>query len=121
MPGLGRQNGVVLRRGFPAAEVKSSPVAPLAVFTAPQPQPSWVLTCVKQPLHCFHSLCRVLEEVVLFLGACVGYYSGDTRKLLEDCATLKPTVFAGVPRVYERIYSGVTDKVSYLPAKSKLS
>lgn len=45
------------------------------------------------------------------MGACIGYYSGDTRKLLDDCAVLKPTVFAGVPRVYERVYSGVIDKV----------
>jgi hypothetical protein len=36
---------------------------------------------------------------------------GDTRKLLEDCAVLQPTVFCAVPRVYERVYSGVMDKV----------
>lgn len=48
---------------------------------------------------------------MLFLGACIGYYSGDTRKVLEDCAALRPTVFAGVPRVYERVYTGVMDKV----------
>jgi long-subunit acyl-CoA synthetase (AMP-forming) len=36
---------------------------------------------------------------------------GDTRKLLEDCAVLRPTVFCAVPRVYERVYSGVMDKV----------
>lgn len=49
--------------------------------------------------------------MVLFLGAAIGYYSGDTRHLLDDCQALKPTVFAGVPRVYERVYSGVIDKV----------
>lgn len=54
---------------------------------------------------------RVVEEMVLFLGAAVGYYSGDTRRLLDDAKELRPTVFAGVPRVYERVYSGVLDKV----------
>jgi long-chain acyl-CoA synthetase len=49
--------------------------------------------------------------MVLFLGAAVGYYSGDTRKVLDDAKELRPTVFAGVPRVYERVYSGVLDKV----------
>jgi long-subunit acyl-CoA synthetase (AMP-forming) len=37
--------------------------------------------------------------------------AGDTRKLLDDCAVLRPTVFVAVPRVYERVYSGVMDKV----------
>jgi hypothetical protein len=36
---------------------------------------------------------------------------GDTRKLLDDCAVLQPTVFCAVPRVYERVYSGVMTKV----------
>eukprot|EP00879_Flechtneria_rotunda_P001890 GHRR01002062.1.p1 GENE.GHRR01002062.1~~GHRR01002062.1.p1 ORF type:complete len:668 (+),score=222.63 GHRR01002062.1:317-2320(+) len=58
-----------------------------------------------------HIFDRVIEEMVLFLGACIGYYSGDTRKVLEDAAALRPTVFAGVPRVYERVYTGVMDKV----------
>ncbi|WIA13533.1 hypothetical protein OEZ85_007105 [Tetradesmus obliquus] len=58
-----------------------------------------------------HIFDRVVEEMVLFLGAAVGYYSGDTRRLLDDAKELRPTVFAGVPRVYERVYSGVLDKV----------
>jgi hypothetical protein len=37
--------------------------------------------------------------------------AGDTKKLLDDCAVLRPTVFVAVPRVYERVYSGVMDKV----------
>jgi long-chain acyl-CoA synthetase len=30
---------------------------------------------------------------------------------MDDCAVLKPTVFCAVPRVYERVYAGVMDKV----------
>jgi long-subunit acyl-CoA synthetase (AMP-forming) len=37
---------------------------------------------------------------------------GDARKLLEDCVALAPTVFCAVPRVYERVYAGVMDKVT---------
>lgn len=48
---------------------------------------------------------------MVLLGASVGYFAGDTRKLLDDCAALRPTIFVAVPRVYERIYAGVMDKV----------
>lgn len=37
--------------------------------------------------------------------------TGDPKKLLDDCAVLKPTVFCAVPRVFERVYAGVMDKV----------
>jgi len=36
---------------------------------------------------------------------------GDTRKMLDDCVVLKPTVFCAVPRVFERVYEGVMNKV----------
>ena len=31
----------------------------------------------------------------------------DVRKLLEDVAELKPTIFVGVPRVFDRIYDRI--------------
>lgn len=31
--------------------------------------------------------------------------------LVEDIAALRPTMFAGVPRVFDRIYAGVMAKV----------
>lgn len=46
--------------------------------------------------------------------------AGDTRKLLDDCAVLRPTVFCAVPRVYERIYSGVMDKVGGRPGNQNI-
>ncbi len=36
---------------------------------------------------------------------------GDIRSLMDDVAALKPTLFVGVPRVFERVYNGVMDKV----------
>jgi len=62
---------------------------------------------------------RVCEEMCLYSGACIGYYCGDTRKILEDSVALKPTVFAGVPRVYERVYAGVMDKASKAAARQR--
>ncbi|KAG0013537.1 Long chain acyl-CoA synthetase 7 peroxisomal [Podila clonocystis] len=40
-------------------------------------------------------------------AARVGYYQGDTLKLLDDVAILQPTIFASVPRLFNRIYDKV--------------
>lgn len=66
---------------------------------------------------CF--LCRVVEEAVLAIGGCIGYYSGDLHKLMEDVGQFKPTVFAGVPRIYERVYTGVFEKVCGLSGQGQ--
>lgn len=36
---------------------------------------------------------------------------GDVKFLSDDLAALKPTIFVGVPRVFDRIYSGVQGQV----------
>ena len=64
-----------------------------------------------------HILERAAEATLYFHGAAIGFYSGDPRKLLEDVAILKPTVFAGVPKIFERVMGGVKAKVA---AGSKL-
>lgn len=38
-------------------------------------------------------------------------FQGDIRQLMDDVCALRPTLFAGVPRVFERVYNGVRDKV----------
>lgn len=35
------------------------------------------------------------------------FYLQDVRYLIEDLQELKPTMFCGVPRVYERLYTGM--------------
>lgn len=44
---------------------------------------------------------------MLHVGGCIGYWQGDVRKMIDDVGALRPTLFAGVPRVFERIYNGV--------------
>lgn len=58
-----------------------------------------------------HIFDRIVEEFALFSGARIGYFQGDTRKITEDVAALKPTLFIAVPRVLERIQSGISKKV----------
>ena len=38
------------------------------------------------------------------------FYNGDITKLKDDCAHLKPTIFIGVPRIYNKIVDGVSKK-----------
>jgi len=58
-----------------------------------------------------HILERVVLTAVLHCGASVGFYSGDIRMLREDMQALKPTMLAGVPRVFDKIYESINTKV----------
>ena len=54
-----------------------------------------------------HSFETVMQILTIIAGGSIGFYQGDARKLTDDIAALRPTVFAGVPRVYSRIYDRV--------------
>ncbi|KAJ3357622.1 Long chain acyl-CoA synthetase 7 peroxisomal [Allomyces javanicus] len=54
-----------------------------------------------------HGFELVIQQLVCLYGARAGFYSGDTRTILNDIAELKPTVFLSVPRVLQRIYDAV--------------
>ncbi|KAL2902778.1 Long chain acyl-CoA synthetase 4 [Bienertia sinuspersici] len=58
-----------------------------------------------------HIFDRVIEECFISHGARIGFWRGDVKLLLEDIAVLKPTIFCAVPRVLERIYSGLQEKL----------
>ncbi|CAD7699780.1 unnamed protein product, partial [Ostreobium quekettii] len=54
------------------------------------------------------TLAHIYERVNLiistFRGMSIGFYHGEVTELLDDIATLKPTVFCSVPRLWNRIY-----------------
>lgn len=50
-------------------------------------------------------------------GASVGFYQGNVKLLMDDIQALRPTIFAGVPRVYSRFYDKVC-KLAHLGANS---
>ena len=56
-------------------------------------------------------LAHIYETVVLngvlFHAGAVGFYQGDTLKIVEDLQALRPTVFSSVPRLYNRIYDKI--------------
>ncbi|SAM85910.1 related to Long-chain-fatty-acid--CoA ligase 6 [Ustilago bromivora] len=50
-----------------------------------------------------HIYARLCEIIVIRTGGRVGYFNGDTTRLLEDMSILKPDMFPSVPRVLNRI------------------
>ncbi|XP_077226588.1 long chain acyl-CoA synthetase 4-like [Tasmannia lanceolata] len=59
-----------------------------------------------------HIFDRVIEELFISSGASIGFWRGDVKLLIEDLGELKPTIFCAVPRVLDRVYSGLTEKIS---------
>ena len=54
-----------------------------------------------------HVFERAMMGLIVGAGARIGFYQGDTLKLLEDIAELRPTFFPSVPRLFNRIYDKV--------------
>nr|KJB19005.1 hypothetical protein B456_003G080500 [Gossypium raimondii] len=59
-----------------------------------------------------HIFDRVIEELFISHGASIGFWRGDVKLLVEDIGELKPSIFCAVPRVLDRIYSGLLQKIS---------
>lgn len=58
-----------------------------------------------------HVFERIVQASLYHRGASVGFFSGDVAMLLDDLATLKPSVFPSVPRLFNRIYDRITARV----------
>ncbi|KAL6046229.1 medium-chain fatty acid-CoA ligase faa2 [Balamuthia mandrillaris] len=56
-----------------------------------------------------HIFERVVTSTLLYLGVGIGFFQGSVAKLMDDLAELKPSIFCGVPRVYERIHDKVKE------------
>ncbi|XP_033830001.1 long-chain-fatty-acid--CoA ligase 1-like [Periophthalmus magnuspinnatus] len=54
-----------------------------------------------------HMFERVAQGVMLVHGAKIGFFQGDIRLLMDDVATLKPSVFPVVPRLLNRMYDKI--------------
>ncbi|KAL8143536.1 hypothetical protein V2J09_016568 [Rumex salicifolius] len=59
-----------------------------------------------------HIFGQVVETYCITKGTSIGFWQGDVRYLMDDLQELKPTIFCGVPRVFDRIYTGTQHKVS---------
>lgn len=59
-----------------------------------------------------HIMERLIITVVLSHGLAAGFYSGTAQKIMEDAQLLKPTAICGVPRIFQRIYDAIYDKIN---------
>lgn len=59
-----------------------------------------------------------MECFLVSLGACIGFYQGNIKLLLDDIVQLKPTVFPSVPRVlnklHDKILEGIKEKPNFV-------
>jgi len=58
-----------------------------------------------------HIMETLIITVVFNHGVQVGIYNGDAGKLQEDFELLRPTAICAVPRIFQRIYEGINNKL----------
>jgi len=58
-----------------------------------------------------HMYERLVIETALASGAAIGFYSGELVTLLDDVAHLKPTLFASVPRIFNKLCERILQSV----------
>lgn len=67
----------------------------------------------------FLPLTHVLERSVVWgvyaAGAKTSFYGGLIQNLKEDIPSVKPTAIVGVPRIYNRIYTGINAQFDSQP------
>lgn len=51
-----------------------------------------------------HIFERMMSYSILLTGGSACMFNGDVLKLKEDLASVRPTIFASVPRLYNRFY-----------------
>lgn len=64
----------------------------------------------------FLPLAHIMEQLIMcaciYVGAAVGFFSGNPLRIPEDCKELRPTFFCGVPRIFTRIYDKIMDQIN---------
>ncbi len=66
-----------------------------------------------------HVLERCFMVTVLMNRGRIGFYSGNMLKLTEDMKYLKPTLFVSVPRLFNKMYDKIHNKMSTLTGLKK--
>jgi long-chain acyl-CoA synthetase len=67
-----------------------------------------------------HVLARLAQTVVLDIGGKLVYWRGDPRRIVEEAAAAEPTHYVAVPRVYEKIHTGIISAVEGRGAPARL-
>jgi long-chain acyl-CoA synthetase len=59
-----------------------------------------------------HQMERVVQALMIAWGARIGFSRGDPALIMEDIALLRPTFFATVPRLLNRLHDGIRTKAN---------
>lgn len=62
-----------------------------------------------------HIYQRLGEHGALATGAAIGYFHGNIAELVDDLKALRPTIFAGVPRLYNRFGAAIRESTLQAP------
>ncbi len=65
-----------------------------------------------------HVLARLAQTVVIDVGGTLVYWRGDAARILDEVAESQPTHYVAVPRVYEKMHTGV---ISALESRGRLA
>jgi len=100
----GNPKGVMLSHSNMAATITMIDLTPSVDF-----QPEDVHLSYLPLAHIFE---RIICLSVLYKGAVVYFASNGAKGLLADLSVIKPTFFAGVPKVYENVRDAVVRKMT---------
>lgn len=66
-----------------------------------------------------HILERVMAYALISAGGAIGFFNGQIEKLKDDIKVLNPTFFMSVPRLYNKMYQAIKEKVDKLSGMKK--
>ncbi|GKT37134.1 Long chain fatty acid CoA ligase 5, partial [Aduncisulcus paluster] len=72
--------------------------------------------CILSFLPSSHIFQRAVSMVVFARGGVMSFFGGSTKTLMDDLFFCRPTVFIGVPRVFQKIFDTVMKKLKHKPA-----
>jgi long-chain acyl-CoA synthetase len=59
-----------------------------------------------------HAFALLVQLLTVDVGSTIAYFGGDTRSIVPELAEVKPTYLPSVPRIFEKIYTLATGKLS---------
>jgi len=62
-----------------------------------------------------HVFAKVVEVAWLSTGCVLAYWRRDPKRIVEDVAEIRPTIFPAVPRIFEKIHARVVEDVAAAP------
>jgi long-chain acyl-CoA synthetase len=68
---------------------------------------------------CWLPLSNLFQRIMNLCAVCAGtpvYFVEDPRRIMDALVSVRPTVFVGVPRFYEKLYAGIKERLEGLPA-----